>query len=482
MKAMKTVIYINQDTIQLVRSNGQSTPDCTEIEMAVGTVLNGVIVKEAEILEKLEEIKKLIGTKPVTLIIDSSNMTIKKIETPDIKIKHLDSVVRGEIEVRNEDDYVFDYSILESEKKKGHTLIGTATQKEFIEKYINLFKQAKIKLENIDVAINGIVKYVYQNENLTGESFIINIIAKNNMMLSLIFENGKFESINRNRLIQEQETEEFVQEIFSKMSSMLQHNKSKSEEYQIKKSYYVGVSEETVLNLSAYAKQIDVEISPFMERQVNNDCFFACCGVHSLKNDIDLAVRYEKATKKTKASSGANPIQALVLLVLAAGVGGYWFTWDQKNLTLRNEINPMQNYIDSTAVLEAQIEVARLTEARTWVEAELIEYEEVIEYIAKSRVIDPEMLKLAFGQLEIDAISYVYGNRSIALTGTGYANTEPADYAEMMRNSGYFSNLIYTGYEVSENEEADSTSYTFAIEATLAELVFETEEEEGDVQ
>lgn len=469
-----TVIYINQDTIQLSRPVGKSSQECREIKLEQGTILNGVIVKEAEILQKLSAIDKQIFAKPITLVIDSSNLIIKKIETPDMPVKHLSSVVKGEIEVPNEDNYIFDYCLHESKKKQGHLLFGAAAQKEFIEKYVELFKKANIKIANIDIAINGVIKYVYSNDRLKNESFIINVIAENNMMLSMLFENGRFEMITRNRLIQERDTEEYVTELFSKVSAMLQYNKSKSEEFQIKKSYYVGVSEETVIELSAYADQLDIEIAPFMERHVNNDCFFACCGSKTAKDDIDLNEKFLAATQRARATTG-DKLQVLGVIALAVLMAFWWFACIQKNSAVEKQIVPLQSYIDSQTVKDTLIEVEIIANATDAVQLEIDEYKDLLTKIAKSRVLDQAMLSRIYSQLQIDSVIYTFEDRLITISGTGFSNQEPADYAEMLRNSGYFSDLAYSGYSVSEEKDGGDAKYAFSIIAILKELVIESE-------
>ncbi|MFI3115379.1 MAG: hypothetical protein R3Y12_04470 [Clostridia bacterium] len=462
---MKTVIYINQDRIQLVTETGKNAQRCTEIELEVGTILNGVIVKEAEILNKLASIDKSAWKKPVTLVIDSSNLTIKKIETPPIPQKHLNSVVRGEIDVLNEDNYLFDYSLIFSSKKDGNLLVGSAVQKEFIEKYIDLFKKAKIKLASIDVAVNGIVKYVCKSPTLSRESFILNIISSNNMMLSLMFENGQFSTISRNRLIQESDTEAYITELFSKLTSMLQYNSSKSSEYQIRTSYYVGLSQETLTDLALYAEELDVFITPFMERQITNECFYACCGVYSMKDDINFNKKFISSVKGP-GKSPDDKIQGAIVLGLAVIVGAYWMNLYQGNVALQNEIDPLEAYVISPAVIETQAELEIVKAKTTSVENQIAEYINVLDQISNSRIINQSILSLIYSQMQIDGIEYKTNDLSIMMSVTGFSNTDPSDYAEMLRNCGYFSYLVYDGYEVGSSDNDDNT-YTFNVGVIL---------------
>lgn len=470
-----TVLYINQDTIQYVKKTAGGI-QCTEIELEEGTVLNGVIVKEAEILEKLGTIAKQLHGKPITLVIDSSNMMFKKIETPNMPVKHLSSVLRGEFEVVNEDNYVYDYSILSSVKKQGHVILGTVAQKEFIQKYLDLFKQAKIKLETIDIALNGIVKFVYQNSSLNRESFILNIVAKNNMMLSILFENGKYELINRYRLIQEADTEPYVNELFSKLSSMIQFNNSKSTEYQVRTSYYVGVSEDTLISLATYADEVDVRISPFMERNINNSCFYACCGVHSLKKDIDLQIAYKLSKKKVRASS-KDTAQILSVLGVALAVGSVGYYLTSQNNKLQAQIDPLEKFVLSDDVLQTKIMIAELTTKKNEYESKIAEYNLIGDNVAEGRLLNTEKIRYIYNNnMNIDAMKYDIKERNVSINGHYNGYSAGSNYADVLRGSGYFDSVSYTGYSAANN------LLTVSVNAVVARpVIVEEIEDAGEV-
>lgn len=469
---MKTTIYINQDVIQIAQHSGKKM-SCTSIELALGTILNGVIINEQEVLDKLNGLDKKLRSQKMSLVVDSSNIMIKKLVTPPLAAKHLPSVLKGEFEVADENNYLYDFSLLES-NKQGNVLFASAAQRELILTYIKLFQKAKIKLVSIDIAINSVIKHIYQSKQLKEKSFILNVAAKN-MLLTFLFENGKYQLANRNRLVNEPGSQTYVTELYSRLSSILQFSQAQRSEHPIKASYYVGVDADSVSALSTYMGESDVEIAPFSDEGIDSSCFFACCGLQSLKEDINLTQRYKEATSKP-IQIPAIFFQGLFLAALAGGMAYLYIDWSMKNIALESQIIPLESYITSSSTAETLEELNLLKQEQALLDQQIAEYEQVSAQLQSGRTFSSDLLTTVYSTQPIESLQYTLSDRSIYISGLSEEIGLSSDYAEGLRNSGYFSPLHYTGYTAEQAEKAQedgstmmSATYNFNIQAWLVE-------------
>lgn len=471
---MKIIVYINQDAIQIVRKS-KKTQECILLPLEPGSILNGVLVKEEEILAQLVAQGKLLRNKPVTLVVDSSNIMMKKLETPPMPVKHLSSVLRGEFEVMDESNYLYDFNLLES-SKKGNTLMAVAAQRDFISGYVKLLQRAKIKVEKVDLAINGVIKYVHQSAKLQAESFILNIISQN-IMLSILFENGKYQLVNRNRLIHDIGSDAYISELYGKLSSMLQFSHSKKSEFPIQTSYYVGLNQRNLSALSEYMGDGELRIAAFDESDIDTSCFYACCCLPAAKHDLNLYDALQRSTKKPFRIP-VNFWRGLFLVVLAAGVAYMYLDWAHRNLLLENQITPLQTYIQSQEVVDAQQAVTDLRQNHLDVDQQIAEYEEVLRQIESGKILTDAVLSTIYSTHPIQSLEYALSGETILINGFSSELEACSDYAEMLRSSGYFATVYYSGYELqwvnepipgNEEQTAPVAYYHFTIQVQLAE-------------
>ena len=245
---MQNIIYINNDSLQIVSAlydGNFNIKNHINVKLSRGSIINGTILNKEDIQKHLSEHKEYL--KDATLLIDSSGILAKKLELPTLNKKQIQEVLKYELGVQDvKDEYIYDVNVISG--KDGASVLGCAVPKNLIETYLNMFKEIDVKISRIDIATNAITKFVNSQKDLCNTSFILNIIAGENL-ISFLCENGKYKLSNRNRLMSNPDSEEYINEIFSKFSSMMQFSKSQKSVFQIEASYYIGLGSEDTNHL-----------------------------------------------------------------------------------------------------------------------------------------------------------------------------------------------------------------------------------------
>ena len=456
---MKTVIYINNDCIQIVY--GQSTQNGIKIKskesvlLEEGTILNGVIIDSEELVAKLFPLRTKL--KNVTVLIDNSNISVKRITTPKLKKNQMQNVVKNEFGFPLDDD-TFLYDVNLYEENTENVAICCAVSRDLVDNYISVFKEAKISIKKIDVAVNAIIKFVELNEELHNKTFVLNIVS-NNSMLSVLFEGGKYLLTNRNRLMNEDDTEEYLAEIVTKLSSMIQFNKSEKSVFNIHSSYYLGLDEETILEMEDYANRLEmgIEILGVEDFTYSADVeyIYPSMEMAETKKDInlykvirDIEIAKLDLDKKIK-------IFACVFFVCAIVFGNYGKI-RYNNYILQKEIEEYNEFFVGADSEEIQNEFEETSDARQERLDHIYGVVLSLEHVdrennltkAKIETIDQEMTD----KIELELLKYT--DQVITLSGKSNGELESAKFVHRLKATNLFTNVSYTGYDITEDVDS----------------------------
>lgn len=250
--ANDNVIYISSHGIQWIvgscdKSDMIKIQSFKEVKLEEGTMINGVITDEMEVTNQLKVIHES-GVKSARLLIDSGQVLVKNVEVPALKQKELLQVVKDELSNLEEgyEDLVYDYSVLKrefEEEKAGGEILCCAAERKLLTNYIEVFENAGIKLESIDVSVNALHKLTGELSDLEKKTYIVSVLDSNNVS-SYLFENNKYKFSNRARLFSERGSKEFVAEMNSNISQLIQFNKSQHSPYSIEVAYFCSLHED----------------------------------------------------------------------------------------------------------------------------------------------------------------------------------------------------------------------------------------------
>lgn len=453
---MSTTVYINNDLIQIVHKNGRKYK-YESVQLEEGTILNGVIIEQGEVVRALKKIRNKLGQ--VTLIVDSSNIMVKRIQAPKLPKKKLLGLVKSEFDLGDDYEYVYDMNVLNKGKTE-NSILGCAVPKDFLEKYINAFAQAKIRVLRIDVAINGVIKYINKIQTFKGKTFLINI-AFGNTLLSLLFEDGIYRLSNRNRMFNEPGTEAYITELYTKFSTMVQFSKSQKTEKEITQSYYIGIDGKTMRSYINYVRENDamITVESFKDSDKNMEYIYPLMGDFVNKEDMNLK-SIQKISKKAAKNNKSILIKAAVLLLVFAPFAYFGYRYGVENEKVETEIAVLEKYIETK---RAANEAAGQTVLdNDQVIDELTQYSWVVENVENSKYVTSEFLSDVYGGINVDTLDYTEASGDLKITGTATSQAALVNYSAALREEGYSDAQYYSGYVV--DTTTGVTAYNYSIE------------------
>lgn len=472
---MQTVVYINNDSIKIVTAEHDlefKISHYEDIELNRGTIVNGAIINKEEIQNKLSKYKEML--KDAALIIDSSAIITKKLDLPIMNKKQLLEVLKFELGVQDvKDEYIYDANIIKA--SNGNSVLGCAIPKSLVESYVTLFQELDIKLSRIDISTNGIIKLVKLYKNLEDRTFILNLVVGDNL-ITLLFEKGRYKLTNRNRIMSRPQDDDYINEIFSKLSTILQFNKSQKSENAIKYSYYLGLDKEILEKLKTYAAlyESDVEIIDVSMKLGNfnqnaGDVLYPLLGVIKYQNDINLLDAYKLSNKIEKIP------QKLRVKFVIIGILVFWIlcSFIIMNITLIKLNHQIKTYTD---YLEDPVTISKLKESEEYSNKN-IHLNKILEEIElsktdikKYKIFDKDDVEMIFevsgDKVSIKTISYNSSMATVTIVGVTRNELESSNFIKNLYKIGLFENIKYKGYSASDNNE-DGFGYTFTAEAKL---------------
>ncbi|MGX8851351.1 type IV pilus biogenesis protein PilM [Amedibacillus sp. YH-ame10] len=262
--ASENVVYISTNSIQLIQGSSDKSDmikihNFLELPLDEGTMINGVITDEAQILENLKTLKEQ-GVKHCRIVIDSGQILVKNVDVPALKKSELTQVVKNELSNLEEgyEDLIYDYSVLRNEyteaDKVGGEILCCAVERKLISSYLEVFENAGIKVDSIDISVNTLHKLTEELSDFEDKTFIVSVLDANNVS-SYLFENNHYTFSNRSRMFSERGTPDFLTEMNSNISQLIQFNKSKRSPYPIEMAFFCGLEKSEEIALSKMVEE-----------------------------------------------------------------------------------------------------------------------------------------------------------------------------------------------------------------------------------
>ena len=158
-----------------------------------------------------------------------------------------------------------DYSVTNLRNPDGTcSILAVLSTKEFIMSYVNLFKEAKIDLEVIDLVQNCLIKLMKRFKSLQGKTYAVFILDKN-MLMQCLFSNDNFVMTRRSRILAEPEDPGFEREIGQNINSIIQFNKSEQTGSDITEFYLSGFPDAAVPLFPRFEENFHVQVRTFPE-------------------------------------------------------------------------------------------------------------------------------------------------------------------------------------------------------------------------
>lgn len=271
--AKDIAIYISSHSIQYVEGSCEESDvirldNFKEVPLPEGAMINGIITDEALVSQALHELKEDRITS-ARLVIDSGAILTKNITVPFLNKKELMVIVKDEFSDIDEtyEDLIYDYSVLresyDEEETKGGEILCCAMERKLLASYLELFQHEKIQLKSVDVSLNALHKLTQELPDFHNKNYILTVLDNNNLS-SYLFEHNKYTFSNRTRLFSERGSNEFITEMNSNVSQLIQFNKSRKSPYAIDTVYLCGIQgEEEQVIFESLKKNLNIDALPF---------------------------------------------------------------------------------------------------------------------------------------------------------------------------------------------------------------------------
>ncbi|MBS5112428.1 MAG: pilus assembly protein PilM [Coprobacillus cateniformis] len=245
-----TVIYISSENISVVTAESKRDVlrinDYFQLPLNEGTMLNGVIIDDYDLKQKL----KVVYDKGITeavLVVDSAKILAKSASIPKMRDKEILQFVKDELSTvdSNSEDVVYDYSYIgDDETVKGASKIFcVGVERQFIDSYLEVFNEAGIAIVAIDYAINVLMSLVKQLAGFLDKSYAITQIDGQNV-ISVLFINNEYILTNRSRIFSTKGTLEFENEVIGVISQLKQFASSSQQDHPLTDIYFFGLDQE----------------------------------------------------------------------------------------------------------------------------------------------------------------------------------------------------------------------------------------------
>ncbi|WP_294365032.1 pilus assembly protein PilM [uncultured Ruminococcus sp.] len=269
---MSVHVYISNNKIQVLlgsyAKNRLQVQSVCEEPLEEGCILNGIIMNAFSLQNTITQMwqKYNLPAKGVHLVVNGSSVTVKPMKIPQTAPKNVPGLIRTEFrDMENIQNLIVDYSVTNLKNPDGTcSILAVLSTKEFIMSYVNLFKEAKIDLEVIDLVQNCLIKLMKRFKSLQGKTYAVFILDKN-MLMQCLFSNDNFVMTRRSRILAEPEDPGFEREIGQNINSIIQFNKSEQTGSDITEFYLSGFPDAAVPLFPRFEENFHVQVRTFPE-------------------------------------------------------------------------------------------------------------------------------------------------------------------------------------------------------------------------
>ena len=472
---MSVSVFFSNQNIQIVvgKCNGNSIHIDRLIEspMPDNAILNGVVVEGgAEAISyKLKEMWKANKIKgEADLIINSPQFIANRIEMPILTGSKMSDYIAKQTQsdefARFEEPVKGWYIIGTNSKEKTQSVVTEVAERTSIENYIKIFSTAGITLNSVHDGVSLATEML--SKCIKGATAIY-IIRDAQMLVTILYENGKYYYNSTRRIFQQPGTQEFAEEIRSTISGIRQFAKSQHLESTINDVYFAGMEPDEVSMLQSYLSGIDHELQvhgtaapSHVHFRKWNDRFSAfiypvaglCIPPKNYSLIKALRKNDESYTRKKELFKKSIPLIVLtgILALITAFLMVVYFN-------AKSELEQIENYNHDISVMQASMEYDALVlkaGREGAMQGGVNTLEDVLaSYPVPDSSINEKILEAAKGEkVEVEFSSYDSGSGVFATTASSYEVENINKFIAKLLAMDIFEDVDYTGYEWNESD------------------------------
>ena len=490
---MAITVFFSNKNIQIIvgKRSGKSVyiDRIIETPMPDDSILNGVVLEGGEdaISYRLKEVWNNNHLKgEAELIINSPKLISTRKEMPIISkpgriTEYLEKQISSEEYGRFESPLKGWYLLNVDNKEKVQSVVTEIAEKSAVETFIRIFNKAGITLGSIHDGVSlATIMFSHCVKNTTS----IYMIRDDNMLVTILFVNGKYYYDSTRRLFQQSGTEEFTTEIRNNINGIRQFAKSQKIQEPITDVYFAGISAEDVAKLqtSLSESEPDIEthgvVAPshihFKKWSDKLSSFiYPIAGLYLPETGFPLlkAIRVtdEGYTKKREFFTKLIPlgIMTLILTIITVFLLIVYLS-SSSRLREYNSYNQNPEVIQMSSEYETLVSQASRTGVNQGGVDTLKQY--IDSYPLPNSSINDKILEAAGAEaVDIDFVSYDSGSGVFAITASSPFVENINKFIAKLLNMDIFENVDYTGYEWDDEDGA----WSIKVICTLSEIARE---------
>ncbi len=481
---MSTIIYISNKQIQLLTAKGKGRLAKPEkafvLDAPDGSIINGIVMDPDALVAFFKAFfeQSGISTKDVSLVVNTNKLVGKRIELPVMNsVKTMEFASREFEDMDQEIERVYSYTSLTSEKgNKLKRIYAEAVDRDFIQDYVDLFKEMGISLKGIYSGEGTMIKMIEATAARINRSFIVQI-ADANILTNILWVDGSFTYYSSQRCFSDPGTAEYYEECVRALSQLMQFMKANQIESPIE-CIYVGGMQNMDMNtyqILAQSSRIDAQVTWYdcgLASKAGQNFDFTTVlpslagliGQEKSNNMLaHFSARKAKATdtfwKKSFVLIGS--VFFVMLITTAVFVFGSY--------TAKHELEEIKEYNESPALMFQLADYARCVELIADGSNRLASYENVNNAVESYPIFNANLTepitRCASGLAETEISSFDAQAGIVSFTAAADNVENINQFVGRLMAEEIFMNVNYTGYSYN----SASKKWDIHVSCTLAE-------------
>lgn len=483
---MSEVVFLSNTNIQI--ASGSAAGDGVRVSKLIssplpeGAVLNGVVMDPDMVVEaiKLAWQANKLPKSEVTLIINSPQLRANRVDAPLLADKKTTEFI--ERETRDSEYGRFQnpitgwYVVGKDAKAKTQKVVYETAEIDFVNKYVDIFGKAGLKLKTIHNGVQLATEYF--TKQAAGKT-VLYMILDGKSLVTIFFAEGKYYYDSTSRVFAQPGTPEFAREIYASISSIRQFISAQHLTETVKDIMFCGLAYSHVNQLANDILNLDstVDISiaqPPQGTTVGSDqaqfpfFVYPIAGLRRIDERMPILKNTKQASKKKKEKSFMANLIVPFILVLAVSLIGYGvcLTLKMKKQAeledLEKDINN-QTVVDQIAEYDAMYDnMAEMGRIQGGVD---ILMDDLNSYPVPDSSINESILEAAKKHdVSVDFNSYSSSTGVFSITASSPEVEDINQFIADLMAMDIFENVNYTGYSLS----SDGKSWQINVVCTLA--------------
>lgn len=483
---MSEVVFLSNTNIQI--ASGSAAGDGVRISKLIssplpeGAVLNGVVMDQDRLIEaiKLAWQANKLPKSEVTLIINSPQLRANRVDAPILADKKTTEFI--ERETRDSEYGRFQnpitgwYVVGKDAKAKTQKVVYETAEIDFVNKYVDIFGKAGLKLKTIHNGVQLATEYF--TKQAAGKT-VLYMILDGKSLVTIFFAEGKYYYDSTSRVFAQPGTPEFAREIYASVSSIRQFISAQHLTETVKDILFCGLAYSHVNQLANDILNLDstVDISiaqPPQGTSVGSDqsqfpfFVYPIAGLRRIDERMPILKNTKQASKKAKEKSFMANLILPFTLILAAVLIAYGVCFAVK-LKKQAELDDVEKYINNQSVIDQVTEydamydnMAEMGRIQGGVD---ILMDDLDSYPVPDSSINKSILEAAKKHdVNVDFNSYSASTGVFSITASSPEVEDINQFIADLMAMDIFENVNYTGYSLS----SDGKSWQINVVCTLA--------------